>query len=376
MISSRVALLLPLLAFAPPAFSDEPYAKRTDWTSYWNGELNISVFVFRDANRDGIYDLGDRPMSGIMVDAVGAGRVKTSVSNASGFANFEMYASDPTGDITSAGTYTFETLVPPGWSVTTNNASQVTTFQLLPGAPADMVSIPPPRLVGLMPDLTISGRLSNPQTEVAARTPAGETVEISNAGGVFSVPVEPGAWSLEARTGTESHVIEGLAVEQTPLVLSDAALRETEPLKGNPVSVSFDDLIGEGLLKIPSGYGGLRWDNFVATHQKFYDPEGYRNSVMSGEFGAYNGSGHPTAIFSDKPFSFEGGYFGASSLEAEGETLRIKAWRGDDLAYEEELTLSALGPVHFIAHFRDITRMDFSTAHYWQFVADDLRFDQ
>jgi hypothetical protein len=108
------------------------------------------------------------------------------------------------------------------------------------------------------------------------------------------------------------------------------------------------------------------------TPQKFYDPEGYRNNTMSGEFLAYNGSGHPVSIGSQKAFDFVGGYFGASTLEAQGETLAITAWRGDAVAYTETLKLSAIGPVYFAADFRAVTRIDFATVHYWQFTADDL----
>jgi hypothetical protein len=83
------------------------------------------------------------------------------------------------------------------------------------------------------------------------------------------------------------------------------------------------------------------WNNVVMAHQKFYSSEGYRNNLMSGEFVAYNGSGHPASISSDRPFNFVGGYFGASHLRAEGETLRIKAWRRQELSYEEDIPLSA-----------------------------------
>ena len=110
------------------------------------------------------------------------------------------------------------------------------------------------------------------------------------------------------------------------------------------------------------------------THQKFYEPEGYRNGVLSGEFLAYNGSGHPAAISRDEPFDFVGGYFGVSTLRAEGETLIITGWRDDQEAYRESLVLSALGPIFLAADFRGVTRLEFKAEHYWQFTVDNLTF--
>jgi hypothetical protein len=110
----------------------------------------------------------------------------------------------------------------------------------------------------------------------------------------------------------------------------------------------------------------------VVTHQKFYDGEGYVNTTVSGEFVAYNSSGHPVSISGKRPFDFIGGFFGSAWLRAEGQTLRIKGWRGAELVHDETIELSALGPVYFAADFNNITRLDFSTDRYWQFVCDDL----
>ena len=95
---------------------------------------------------------------------------------------------------------------------------------------------------------------------------------------------------------------------------------------------------------------------------------------MSGEFVAYNSSGHPVSITHDRPFDFIGGFFGAAWLEAEGETLQVRGWRGAELVYDERIELSALGPVYFAAGFNGVTRLEFSTERYWQFVCDDLEF--
>jgi hypothetical protein len=163
-------------------------------------------------------------------------------------------------------------------------------------------------------------------------------------------------------------------VQQAPVVLPLLTSQSADE-EATPVVAGFDDLIsGESVAKIPSGYLGLDWHNWVVTHNRTYSGEGYINGAMSGDYVAYNGSGHPTSIDSEQPFHFIGGYFTAAWADAEGEMLNVKAWSGGTLAYEDRIRLSALGPVYFAAEYRDITRVEFSTEHYWQVVADDLVF--
>ena len=58
-----------------------------------NDGINISRFVFRDLDRNGRYDLGERPYAGLEVELNGTGRtpVRRS-SNIAGFANFQRGA--------------------------------------------------------------------------------------------------------------------------------------------------------------------------------------------------------------------------------------------------------------------------------------------
>ncbi|TIU88373.1 MAG: hypothetical protein E5W03_06245, partial [Mesorhizobium sp.] len=39
------------------------YYPRRTWDAFAGGHMNTSLLVFRDLNRNGVYDLGDRPMS-------------------------------------------------------------------------------------------------------------------------------------------------------------------------------------------------------------------------------------------------------------------------------------------------------------------------
>ena len=369
------AFVLYLCAGVSASPAEDRYPRAT-WDEYTNASVNISVYVFRDINRNGVYDMGDRPMSGIIVDARGNRKTLTTRSNMSGFANFEMSASDSSKDITFAGRYEFTLVPPPGWAVTTGNAVQVSDFELLPGSPADIVAPEPPLPVGLAPDLFIAGRVANAADQsVQAVTPAGEVLRVTaDDQGRFEIPVTPGDWSLataaNAATGTARHV----SVGNVPIVLSLGIEAEEGGAAKRAVTVGFDDLKSGSVFKVPSGYGGLDWYNFVMAHEKVYGVAGYRNNLMSGEFVAYNGSGHPASISSSAPFDFIGGFVGVSNMRAEGETLLITAWRDQSVVQEEAVTLSALGPVYFAADFLDVTRVEFRTEHYWQATFDDLAF--
>lgn len=359
------------------AGSAEDYYPRRAWDSFEGGQMNTSLLVFRDLNRNGVYDLGDRPMSRVAVELDKPnGTTIMRLTNVSGFANFRMSVMHRDFEVVDAGHYAFRVVPPPGYSVTTGNASQESDYVVSPGSPGDMIAKTTTHPVGLAADLTISGAVA-----------AGSRVSLTGPDGVgaaarvgpdgrFSAPVTPGEWLVDFASGgaTERrHVVVGAA----PVVLS-AFSGKSEPAEA-PLPqehvVGFDDLMtSPGVFELPSGYGGLNWYNLVAMHQRFTDGPGYTNTTMSGEFIAYNSSGHPAQVFSDKPFDFTGAYFGAGWDDAEGETLVLKAWRGDEPVYEDQLVLSANGLVYFAADYRRITRLEIRTLHYWQAAIDDFAY--
>ena len=360
------------------------YEKREFRGEFSGGDLNISSYAFRDLNRNGVFDLGDRAMAEIafrMRRPDGSRLVRRS--NVAGFANFEMSVLDREKDVTDPGEYRFEAQVPAGWTLTTDNAEQVRSFHLLPGAPADLVTGEIAQPVGFAPDLTIRGRILLPapgdsSPRLTARSPSGEAIEVEVDGeGEYEIAAEPGSWTLELAApdagGVATRMVE---VGQTPVHVSAMDPAASEP-DGAPAPriVGFDDLMQtEAVAEVPSGYGGLGWRNWVAAHNLAYGGEGYVNGTVSGEYIVYNSSGHPVEIFADAPFDFRGGYFSVAWIRAEGERLQITGWRGDEVAYEDEIELSSLGPVYFAADYRGLTRLQFSTARYWQFVGDDFSF--
>lgn len=355
-----------LLGGFPSHGQESDYYPQRDWSGPNGGSMNISSFVFRDMNHSGTYDLGDRIFANVAVELVTpSGTMEMQRTNIGGYANFITSLALAGIEIGEAGSYVFRVVPPPGWAVTTGNGEQTLSMSILLGAPGDMVADHLPVPVGLAPIPEIRGYAETAGV-VTATGPDGEAVPALSMGADgYRLPVTPGRWTVGSREIEVGHV---------PVILprewSDEAATD-----GTAVTVGFDDLfVGDQLMKVPSGYGGLRWENWVATHGRFYEGEGYMNTLMSGEYVAYTSSGHPTAVAGDEPFDFVGGYFGVAWSSVEGETMHIRAWRGDSLIHDDQFALSAYGPVYFAADYKSVTRMEFSTGHYWQAVADDLSF--
>jgi len=351
------------------------YAPRCDWSSSTGGELNISSFLFRDVNRKGIYDVHARPLDNVAVRMTAPdGRSVIRWSNSNGFANFSMSARDEKADISEGGNYRFDVLVPDGWIVTTDNVSQVKRLELFPGSVAGIVCTPAFFPVGLAQTLSIRGSIPSPEgiRELFVRSPSGtrEKIELDSRG-QFLVAAAPGRWELELldhaqQRGTHRFV----EVSQAPVLVSGHWAHEWEPLSTDVSVVDFESITQKNIKEIPNGVGGLNWWNFVALACA----PGYTNNAISGNYVAYNSSGHPCQISSPKPFDFVGGYFGIAWKTAHGDTLLLRGWKSGELVYEDRITLSYLGPVWFDAEYRHIDRLDIATEHYWQVVMDDLAF--
>ena len=156
------------------------------------GEMNSSVLVFRDINRNGIYDLGDRPMPNVAVElGKPQGRTSLERTNVSGFANFRMSVVQRDREIVDPGHYSFKVLPPPGWSTTTGNAVQESDYVVTPGAPGDMIALKTTHPVGLAADLTISG-IAVQRSRVSLTGPDGAQRSLqAGADGHFSTKAAP-----------------------------------------------------------------------------------------------------------------------------------------------------------------------------------------
>ena len=338
--------------------------------------INISSFVYRDVNRNGRYDVEDRPFAGLEVVLTRPdGSTVKRRSNLSGFTNFPMSAHHFGSDVRDEGEHRIEVQPPAGWKVSSAEPVQTRTFRRLEGSPSGLVIERTFTPVGVAPRLLVSGQME-PSTLLTAEGPAGAvaSVEISP-DGRFSWEAIPGAWTLHRTTPAGQRISQVIPVRNTPVVVA----RTTADAAPSPLPVSvvadFDTLTpSDTLYEVPNGYVGLNWHNWVATHQKFYKGEGYVNGTVSGEYLAYNSSGHPARIESERPFDLERLYLAVAWPEAEKHDLHLRAWRGDQLVHDERVRGSTTGPVQVEAHFRSITRVELTSAAYWQLLVDDVQF--
>jgi hypothetical protein len=381
-----------LLLFAAWALwwrEKEPPTRAYDDRSGWSaptltGPLNYSAYTYRDRNRNGVLDLGDRPLASIRVTmTTPRGRRVRRVSNLSGFVNFPMTTSLLAWrtDIRRPGEYTFRADIPPGWDATSGNAEQRSAFAELAGSPTGLISLNPTRPVGLAPKLTITGRIAAQQGVLApgraslfADRGAGEQRVALSRDTTFEIPVTPGRWRLIAVDSTNGQrEVRQVDVRDVPVRLATIVLGRLRALPApQRQTLDFESVTGSFVAKIPAGYGGLEWDYLNAIDSVPAKGEGYVNAAVSGRYVGYSSSGHPVTLSRRGGFDFVGGYLGLAWGVAEGETLEVEAWRDGALVGQETIRLSALGPIWFEADYRGVDRVHLKTAHYWQFVVDDL----
>ena len=355
-----------------------------DWNNSEPGEMNISVYVYRDRNRDGVYDPKDLPMAAVAVLVERPdGTLRMVRTNINGYANFSVMANGTNADIGEPDQpYSFEVQVPPGWKVTSHNARQVSYFKIRQGTPAGMVTAEPPAVIGLAPELSVSGHIlpeSLATSALIAIGPDGKRLEVTpGTEGEFNFPGQPGSWRLVLEGDGIEKVIHAFDIRDAPVVLGTIDSRnDLLPSNPMPVVLDFDNLHRSVIDKLANGYLGLNWDYLLAIDNQHYQGPGYVNVLTSGHAVGYNSSGYPVTIRSGKPgqrFDFIGAYFSVAWPPAEGETLIIEGWRDQRRVFSDTLRLSHLGPVWFQADYRQIERLRLHTQHYWQFTTDDMLY--
>ncbi|PRY73886.1 hypothetical protein CLV76_1267 [Marivita geojedonensis] len=356
-----------LIAAGATAETQNPYALNTTWETKYK-TFNMSSFAYMDRNENGSYDLGDQPLAGIIFVLEKDGQELWRVaSNENGFANFAGSRVTDEAPIYELGDYSFTALVPPDWRVTSGNTSQIRKFIDVPGASMggglDEMMNP----VGLVPPKEIRGR-AEVGTELRISGPgfSSHPIEISETG-QFRITV-PERGRYELTSGTFKRLVE---IEEYPVNIGN--LRETEPVSGRLLTLTFDEISQNELRKVPSGYGGLEWFNFNAMINVFAkSSRGYVNGATSGSFIAYNSSGHPGRISHPDGYDFVEVHLTGAWPDSEGETAIFEFWRGDKKVAEDQVTLSAYSPVRYAPHMSNITSVRISTQHYWQMVLDDL----
>lgn len=341
--------------------------------------LNFSCFIYRDINRNGLYDMGDRPYAGLKVSLRRPdGSRAEAESNLAGFANFPMSTISKRTPIHGEGLHEVDVTAPGGWLITSRNSKQSVRFRAFPGSPVALVGDRTFEPVGIAADLVIKGHFPT-ATSLEVEDPQGKSRPVPRAvDGRFEIPASAGNWRLSVGDQSGAAFVRVVTVENYPVFVSGSGLAE----RGNPAmrkqqSVNFDELTtSDTLIEIPRGYGGLEWINWVATHHKFYQAAGLINATTSGEFVAYNSSGHPAVIEGKGKDRFD--LIGMTMSQAwhggESHDVVVRAWRGDRIVHEDRFRTRVAGPLYFSADYRDISRVEIASAAYWQVVVDDVKF--
>lgn len=367
------------------AVADDKPAEAFDGPAFWK----FSCYAFRDVDRSGVFDMGDRPFAGLaIVLTTNEGEEAVQFSNIDGFANFATAAGGGADiEVTRPDSYPLRAEPPAGF-VATAGAVQTVVFRadkVVPGGLATDEGCVP---VGVAPDLVLSGRVVAPPggnladvTLTFADANGATGIVALDAQGRFSFPAPPGTFRLVAEHGpsgaTQVRQVEITrhAVRLSAIDFAATPLRREEgSADGAERVVGFDDLVGAGgIFEVPSGYGGMSWRNVIAVHNRFYDGPGYVNGTESGEFVAYNSSGAPASVWRDRPFDFRGVHVAVAwPRGAEGDVI-VRAWRGTELAYDDRLSVTPAGGTFFAADYRGVTRIEFSHELHERIVLDDLR---
>lgn len=365
---------LPLSALAAEDALHSYYQGLGNWEENGRGDINLSTFIYFDVNRNGIYDLTDRPMSQIVTTLeFGGNKIATQRSNENGFANFGSSKTDKEEPINAPGTYTFEVHPPENWKITSSNTRQEAELIEVYGSIGGVGFKDMPKPIGLSPDLYIAGKVAKREESpvISVTTPEGQSMTSKiNEKGEFLIPIpDSGRYIIDYDGKNISFDVGGYPVHLGTLDLREEASEKSLSL------VNFDDISVHGIRKIPNGYSGLNWFNINAIDSRFSrNSSGYVHGEISEGYVAYTSSGHPVTISSDNAFGFFGGYLTAAWPRAHGETAIFEFWNGDKLISTDRVKLSVYSPVYYQPNMTGITRIAIKTEHYWQIVFDDLVF--
>lgn len=338
------------------------------------GRLNLSRFSYRDVNRNGLFDVGDRAYAGLRINLTRPdGTVAQTLSNYSGFANFKMSAGRDSDPIFAAGPHKTVPVPPPGWEQTSAVVEETVEFALVEGSPAGIAGLSTYTPVGIAPIRGVLVKKSvfeERQLQLLAADGSALAAQDRQPGLLFFAVAKGPVLVREGGTGKTRQIDPGYY----PLLLSASFPVDTEAAAGGQISVADFDTItrSDTLAEVPHGYLGYGWKNWVAPYEKFYEAPGLLNGVTSGDYSAYNSSGHPAEVFSPVPFDFMRAKLSVVWPDAEQSGTIIEGYRNGALVHAERLALSRNGPVDFVADWRGIDRIVFRHERYWQLVVDDL----
>ena len=353
-------------------------AAQTPPREHWRA----SCFVYRDANHNGRYDMGDRPFAGLAIEMIRPdGTTTQQRSNLGGFTNFSISLDNKEEyDVFEPGVHTINVVPLEGLYTHAEVNHQRLRFVEAPLAGGGLVPEETCHHIGIAPLLDISGRVDGLPAEATIHA-ENNNQEIKQGSiapdGSFLVDAKTGDWTVTIRSKEGEELLRReVTVAGHPVVLSRMRIpvdTSPAPLTGDIQTLDFDTLTtSDTLFEMPEGYGGLGFRNWISTHHKFYNGYGYVNATISGEYIIYNSSGYPAFIWDDEPFDFVGSYVGLAWPRGEEQPVQIKVWRGEALVHQERLTLSVNSPVYYDADFHQITKIEIGHGNYERVVLDDF----
>jgi len=133
------------------------------------------------------------------------------------------------------------------------------------------------------------------------------------------------------------------------LLSAAVALLRQAPLPVQPIlgpvfsptsPLTFDDLVHKQA--VPTGYAGLTWSNFYAYNAEIGVTPAYGIPMLSPPNVIYNGWGDPAIISASVPFDLVAAEL--ASVFYTDVNLEVKGYRGTNLIYDRDFTLSAISP--------------------------------
>ena len=109
---------------------------------------------------------------------------------------------------------------------------------------------------------------------------------------------------------------------------------------GPTVPITFDDLVHKQA--VPSAYDGLNWSNFYAYNPLIGVTPAFGIPMLSSPIVAYNGWGAPASITNGVPFDLLSAELAA--VFNDNLNLEVQGYRGANLIYDRNFTLSAIVP--------------------------------
>mgnify|MGYP001585661137 FL=1 len=136
----------------------------------------------------------------------------------------------------------------------------------------------------------------------------------------------------------------------TGMVLGSSAIADA-------TVVHFDDLSHyTSVPSIPSGYGGLDWNNMAAYNTLLgAQVSGYKNGVVSPKNVAFNKFGTPAVISRLTPFDFTGAYLPGAWNN--GLNVNLKGYNGVNLVYDSTVVVNSTSPTYFNFNYLGITSL-------------------